>query len=225
MLNITYISHSAFILSDGAHTLAIDPFITGNPTAKITANDVHPNFIFVTHAHGDHLGDTIALAKANNSQVICVNELATWLSSQGVNAHPMHIGGSFKFPFGSIKITIAHHGSKADNGEYMGEPCGVIIKMGDKTVYHTGDTGLFLDMKLIGQLNKPDVMLVPIGDNFTMGIDDATTAVDFVRPELAIPMHFNTFPIIPADPKEFVAKVEKIGCKAKALDYSETISL
>lgn len=137
----------------------------------------------------------------------------------------MHIGGEFQFAFGSVKLTIAHHGSKAPNGEYMGNPCGAIINIGNKKVYHTGDTGLFLDMKLIGELAQPDVMLLPIGNNFTMGIDDATKAVEFVKPKLAIPMHYNTFPVIQANPQEFVSKVEKAGFKATAMNYGETINL
>ena len=139
--------------------------------------------------------------------------------------HPLHIGGSFKFPFGSVKLTIAHHGTKSDTGEYMGSPCGVIIKIGDNTIYHCGDTGLFLDMKLIGELSKPDVMLVPIGDNFTMGIEDAVRAVEFVNPKLAIPMHYNTFPIIQVDPMEFVNKIENIGKVGRVMQYGEIIEL
>jgi L-ascorbate metabolism protein UlaG (beta-lactamase superfamily) len=225
MLKLTYIAHSAFLLSDGTYTIAVDPFITGNPNATIKATDIHPNFIILTHAHGDHVGDTVQLAKANDATVISMNELASWIGSQGVKFHPLHIGGGFNFPFGRVKLTIAHHGNKADNGEYMGEPAGAVITMGGKKVYHTGDTGLFLDMKLIGELNQPDVMCVPIGDNFTMGIDDAVKAVEFVKPKLAIPMHYNTFPIIPADPNDFAAKVQANGGNARAMNYGETIDI
>jgi L-ascorbate metabolism protein UlaG (beta-lactamase superfamily) len=225
MVKLTYISHSAFCLTDGTNTIAVDPFITGNPTATIKAEDVKPNFIFVSHAHGDHLGDTISLAKTNNSTIIAVNELALYLSSQGVNAHPLHIGGGYNFAFGSLKLTIAHHGSTLDNGQTVGPASGAIIKIGGKTIYYTGDTGLFLDMQLIGELNKPDLMIAPIGDNFTMGIDDAVRAVEFVKPKLVVPVHYNTFPVIQADPNEFVSKVEKSGFKAKALQYGETIEI
>jgi len=137
----------------------------------------------------------------------------------------MGIGGQFAFPFGSVKTTIAHHTAKGPNGEYLGEPCGFIINLGGRIIYHTGDTGLFKDMKLIGKISKPEIMLAPIGDNYTMGIDDAVRAVDFVQPKIAIPMHYNTFPVIPADPNEFVAKVEAIGIKGKALNFGETIEL
>ena len=225
MIKLTYISHSAFVVSDGNNTIAIDPFITGNPTATIKATDIKPNFIFVTHAHGDHLGDTIELAKSNDATIIAVNELAGYLASKGLKSHPLHIGGEYPFPFGSIKLTIAHHGSINEQGAYMGAPCGGVITICDKKIYHAGDTGLFLDMKLIGEISKPDVMLVPIGNNFTMGINDAIKAVEFVKPKLAIPMHYNTFPIIQADPNDFVAKLQANNFDAKAMNYGETIEL
>ena len=225
MVKLTYISHSAFVLSDGTHTIAIDPFITGNPTANIKPTDVKPNFIFLTHAHGDHMGDTLELAKENDAVVIAVNELSLYLAAKGIKTHPLHIGGKFSFPFGSIKLTIAHHGSINNEGAYMGPACGGIITIGDKKIYHTGDTGLFLDMQLIGLANNPDVMLVPIGDNFTMGIDDAVKAVQFTKPKLAIPMHYNTFPVIQADPNEFVSKVKEINFDARVINYGETIEI
>ncbi len=148
-----------------------------------------------------------------------------YLSELGINNHKMHIGGAYNFPFGRLKFTIAHHGSSTNDGRYMGEPAGVVIQLKNKTIYHCGDTGLFLDMKLIGELNKIDIMLVPIGDNFTMGIDDAVIAVDFVNPELAIPMHYNTFPIIAADPFEFKSKCEAINKKVKVLQFGEVLEL
>lgn len=223
MLKLTYLSHSSFILDDGKYVVAIDPFITGNPTSPIKIENVKPNFVVLTHAHGDHLGDGITLAKKHNATIIAVNELANYAHEQGVQAHNMHIGGSWNFPFGRLKFTIAHHGSATNDGRYMGEAAGVVITMGGKTVYHTGDTGLFLDMKLIGEINKIDIMLVCIGDNFTMGIDDAVKAVEFVNPGLAIPMHYNTFGVIQADPKEFCQKVEKIGKKCRIMNFGETI--
>ena len=224
-LKLTYIAHSGFILSDGQYTLLFDPFITGNPNATIKASDIKADFIFVSHAHGDHLGDAFELAKSNDGLVIAVHELAVFAEEQGVKAHGMAIGGECKFPFGSVKLTIAHHSSEAPNGKYMGTAAGAVVKFGGKTIYFCGDTGLFLDMKLIGEMSKPDIMLVPIGDNYTMGIDDAVKAVEFVKPQLAIPMHYNTFPVIEADPNEFVSKVEKLGVKARVIGYGEQIEL
>jgi len=223
MLKLTYVSHSTFILEDGQYTLVIDPFFTGNPTANISIDSVKPNFIVLTHAHGDHLGDALSLAKKHDALIIAVNELANYCAANGCKAHNMHIGGAYNFPFGRLKFTIAHHGSSTNDGQYMGEPAGVIISIGGNIVYHTGDTGLFYDMKLIGELNPIDIFLVPIGDNFTMGIDDAVQATKFVDPKLVIPMHYNTFPVIKADPNEFKSKVEKIGKKCVVMQYGETI--
>lgn len=223
MLKLTYLSHSTFILDDGNYKLIIDPFITGNPTCPIKVDDVKVNFVVLTHAHGDHLGDAFTIAKNTDALVIAVNELANYAAENGCKAHNMHIGGAYNFPFGRLKFTIAHHGSSSPDGRYMGEPAGVVIKMGGKTVYHTGDTGLFLDMKLIGELDKIDLFLVPIGDNFTMGIDDAVKAVEFVNPVLTIPMHYNTFPVIPADPFEFKKKVEALGKNCRVMEFGETL--
>ncbi len=225
MLKLTYLSHSAFILDDGHFKVAVDPFITGNPNCPVKSDDINPGFIILTHAHGDHFGDTIKLAKKNDSLVIAVNELANFVADKGVKAHNMHIGGSYGFPFGSVKFTIAHHGSALNDGSYMGNPAGVIIKMGGKCIYHAGDTGLFMDMQLIGQQNKLDAALLPIGDNFTMGIDDAVTAIQFLKPKLSVPIHYNTFPVIHANPEEFKHKAELIGYKVNVMHYGETIEI
>jgi len=225
MLTLTYLSHSSFLLNDGTHTVAIDPFLTGNPTAPMKADDVDAQFVVLTHAHGDHLGDGLEIANRCGALVIAVNELANYAAEKGVRAHNMHIGGGYNFPFGRVKFTIAHHGSSTPEGLYMGEPAGVIISMGGKTVYHTGDTGLFLDMQLIGERDAIDCMLAPIGDNFTMGVDDAVKAVEFVKPGLAIPMHYNTFPVIAADPEAFRSKVAEAGHHARVLAYGESMEL
>jgi L-ascorbate metabolism protein UlaG (beta-lactamase superfamily) len=225
MLALTYFSHSSFMLDDGSHKILIDPFFTGNPTSPVAAEDVDADFIVLTHGHGDHLGDGLAIAKRCDAMIIAVNELANYVASHGAKAHNMHIGGGWNFPFGRVKFTIAHHGSSSPEGLYMGEPAGVVISMGGKTVYHTGDTGLFLDMKLIGERNSIDCMLAPIGDNFTMGVEDAVAAVEFVRPGLAIPMHYNTFPVIEADPEAFRSAVLAAGLDARVMEYGETIEL
>jgi L-ascorbate metabolism protein UlaG (beta-lactamase superfamily) len=224
MLKITYLSHSCFMLEDGKYKVIIDPFLTGNPTAPIKAKDVKTDFIVVTHAHGDHLGDAIPIAKANGATIIAVNELANWAAEQGVEAHNMHIGGGWNFPFGRLKFTIAHHGSGAPtDGRYLGNPAGVVIKIGGKTIYHAGDTALFLDMKLIGELDKLDVAMLPIGDNFTMGIDDAVRAVEFLNPGIAIPIHYNTFPAIKVDPQDFSRKLEMLGKSCKVMKPLDTL--
>lgn len=225
-MKLKYFSHSAFqITTNNEKIVLIDPFLTGNPTNPIPVEEVTADFIILTHAHGDHIGDAFEIAKKCDSLIIAVNELADYAIKKGLRAHNMHIGGSYKFDFGTVKFTIAHHGSLTPDGEYGGEPAGVIITVDNKVIYHTGDTGLFLDMKLIGELNKIDYMLLPIGDNFTMGIHDAVKAVEFANPNIAIPMHYNTFPVIEADPNEFKNKVELLDKKCIVLNYGQEIEL
>jgi L-ascorbate metabolism protein UlaG (beta-lactamase superfamily) len=225
-MKLRYFSHSAFQLTtDAGKKILIDPFLSGNPTSPVKANDVEADYIILTHAHGDHIGDSFEIAKRCGSTFICVNELANYCISKGFKAHNMHIGGSHNFDFGRVKFTIAHHGSLTPDNHYAGEPAGVIVWADGKSVYHTGDTGLFYDMKLIGEMNPVDYMLLPIGDNFTMGITDAVKAVEMVSPKLAIPMHYNTFPVIETDPDQFKKMVEQKGLKAKVLKFGEEIEL
>jgi len=225
-MKLRYFSHSAFQLTiKSGHKILIDPFLSGNPTSPVKAADVEADFIILTHAHGDHIGDSFEIAKRCKSTFISVNELANYCSSKGFKAHNMHIGGGHNFEFGRVKFTIAHHGSMTPDNRYGGEPAGVIISADGKIVYHTGDTGLFYDMKLIGEMNSIDYMLLPIGDNFTMGITDAVKAVELVSPKLAIPMHYNTFPVIEADPNEFKKLVDSKGKKARVLNFGEEIEL
>lgn len=225
-MKLKYFSHSAFqITTSKGIKILIDPFFNGNPTNPVKLNEVSANYIILTHGHGDHLGDGFEIARRCGSTFICVNELANYCASKGFKAHNMHIGGGYNFEFGRVKFTIAHHGSSAPDGTYCGEPSGVVLSIEGKNIYHTGDTGLFYDMKLIGEMTPIDYMLLPIGDNYTMGIDDAVKAVELANPKVAIPMHYNTFPVIKADPYEFKAKVEKIGKVARVLNYGEEIEI
>jgi len=225
-MKLKYFSHSAFQLTTFVgKKILIDPFLSGNPTSPVKANDVEADYIILTHAHGDHLGDGFEIAKRCNSTFICVNELAEYCKSKGFNAHNMHIGGGHNFEFGRVKFTIAHHGSMTPENQYAGEPAGVIISADNKNVYHTGDTGLFYDMKLIGEMTPVDYMLLPIGDNFTMGIRDAVKAVELTNPKIAIPIHYNTFPVINSDPIEFKNLVEASGTKCRVMDFGEEIEL
>lgn len=225
MVKLTYHGHSAFEITTEQYSLIIDPFFTGNTNAKIKPKDIKADFIILTHAHGDHLGDAFEIAKNNNATIIAVNELANYVSSKGCKAHNMHIGGGHNFPFGRLKFTIAHHGSSTEDGQYMGEPAGVVIMINGKNIYHAGDTGLFLDMKLIGEITPLDAAIVPIGDNFTMGVDDAVKAVEFLNPKVAVPMHFGTFGVIDSDPQEFKRKVESIGKKCVIIPYGESLEI
>ena len=225
-MKLRYFSHSAFQLTTSVgKKILIDPFLSGNPTSPVKAHDVEADYIILTHAHGDHIGDAFEIAKRCKSTFICVNELAEYCKSKGFNAHNMHIGGGHNFEFGRVKFTIAHHGSLTPDNQYAGEPAGVIISADCKNVYHTGDTGLFYDMKLIGEMNPVDYMLLPIGDNYTMGIKDAVKAVELTNPKVAIPMHFNTFPVIKSDPEQFKINVESFGKKCVIMQPGEEIDL
>jgi len=209
---LTYLGHSAFLVNTAAGDILIDPFLSGNPSASMGADDVDPDYILVTHGHADHLGDTIPIAKRTGATVIGPAELITYVAGKGVTkVHPMHIGGNHTFPFGELFLTQALHGSSVtENGHliYTGNPCGFVIKTGERAIYHAGDTGVFLDMELIGRLHPLDVALLPIGGNFTMGIDDAVEAVKMLTPRTVIPMHYGTFPLIAVDPQVFRKKVE-----------------
>ena len=225
-MKLKYFSHSSFqVTTNSGLTLLIDPFLDDNPTAPVGSAEVDADFIILTHGHGDHIGDAFKIAQRTDPLFICVNELANYCIAKGFRAHNMHIGGSYAFDFGRLKFTIAHHGSMTPDNTYGGEPAGVVLNIDGKTLYHTGDTGLFYDMKLIGEMTPIDYMLLPIGDNFTMGITDGVKAVTLADPRVAIPMHYNTFPVIEADPHEFKRRVEAVGKEAIVLEYGEEIDL
>ena len=205
---VTFIGHGTFQIETGGKVILIDPFLTDNPATSMTADDVSADFIIVTHGHGDHIGDTVAIAKRTGATVISNFEINQWLAGQGIShAHPMHIGGSHRFEFGTVKLTIAHHGSMLPDGSDGGNPCGVLLKLSQGTIYHAADTGLFYDMKLIGE-EGVDLAILPIGDNFTMGPDDALRAVKFIEPKRVIPDHYNTWPLIEQDPDAWAEQVK-----------------
>jgi L-ascorbate metabolism protein UlaG (beta-lactamase superfamily) len=208
VVEITYHSHACFGVSVGDTQLLIDPFLSGNPLADVTAKQVDADYVLVSHGHADHVGDTIEIAKRTGAMTISNFEIASWLQEQGVeNAHPLHIGGGYDFAFGRVKLTIAHHGSVLPDGTYGGNPAGFLLTLEGKNIYHACDTGLFYDMKLIGE-EGIDVAILPIGDNFTMGPDDALRAVKLLEPRVVIPIHYDTFDVIEQDPDAFAARVE-----------------
>ncbi len=211
-VHITYHGHACFAIKTDQANLLIDPFLTGNAMADVTAAQVNPDIILVTHAHGDHLGDAVPIAKRTGATVISNNEIHGYMSKQGVKSHGMHIGGAHVFPFGKVKLTIAHHGSSFPDGSYGGNPCGFLLWLEDKILYHAGDTALFLDMQLYGE-EGIDVAMLPIGDNFTMGPEDAVKAVAFLQPKKAILMHYNTFGVIAQDAR---AVADAITARTKA---------
>jgi L-ascorbate metabolism protein UlaG (beta-lactamase superfamily) len=225
-MKLKYFAHSAFqITTNDGVIILIDPYLDNNPNSPVKSHDVKADYIILSHAHGDHFGDAIKIAKNNDVTFICVDELANYLIAKGFKAHGMHIGGSFSFEFGRVKLTIAHHGSLTPDGVYAGAPAGILLFIDNKIIYHTGDTGLFYDMKLIGDMNSIDYMLVPIGDNYTMGMTDAVKAVEFVNPRVVIPMHYDTFPAIPADPNQFKELLEKVGKKCRVMNFGEEIEI
>lgn len=225
-MNITYYGHSVFEIENKNFKCIIDPYITGNPMFPEDIDSISGlTHIFVTHGHGDHLGDCVELAKKNNAIVITNAEISNYLSSKGVKTHSMHIGGRYKFDFGTVKLTVALHGSSInDMGNIIdgGNPCGFLIEIDGKKIYHAGDTGLTLDMKLLED-EKIDLALIPIGGNFTMDMYDAAKAVEFIKPKCVIPMHYDTFRVIKADPNEF-KKLNKT-CETIILKSGNTITV
>jgi L-ascorbate metabolism protein UlaG (beta-lactamase superfamily) len=162
----------------------------------------------------------VEIARRTGATVISNFEIAGWCGEQGVKSHSLHIGGGHGFPFGRVKLTIAHHGSSyrtADGVRYMGSPAGVLVTVEDRTIYHAGDTALFYDMKLIGEMNDIEVALLPIGDNFTMGLEDAVKAAELIGPARVVPMHYNTFDVIRANPEEYARRVKELGIPVKIL--------
>lgn len=217
-LEITFLGHSGFIFADGTHRLVVDPFLTGNPAAQHKAEDIECQFIALTHGHADHLGDTLAIAQANQANVIAAFEITEYLNEKGhENVNPGNPGGQITTDFGWVAFTQAFHSSSYE-GRYMGMPCGLVLHMGGVTVYHCGDTGLFSDMKLIGEIYRPQVAMIPIGDRFTMGPALATRAAELIRPRVAIPIHYNTWPPIAQDPTDFAPA----GVEVRVMNAAET---
>ncbi len=208
-MKVTWLGHACCLLEGGGSKILIDPFLTGNPQAKVTAEQVEADFIVLTHGHADHYGDTTEIAKRTGATVIGNFEVVNWAQAQGVEkTHPMHIGGGHDFSFGRVKLTIAHHGSSMPDGSYGGNPAGLLFTIDDKKIYHSGDTALFYDMTLIGEAGI-DLAILPIGDNFTMGPDDSLKAIEFLQPKKVIPIHYNTWPLIEQDADAWASRITK----------------
>lgn len=222
MPTLRFLGHSACEATDGAARILIDPFLTGNPLAAAGPDQLNPTAILISHAHNDHMGDALAIAKRCSVQVVAIFEIATWFEQQGVQSHGMSIGGGHAFPWGWVKLTQAWHGSTLvdEEGRFhtLGTPAGLLLRLGGKLLYHAGDTGLFGDMALIGRAGI-DLALLPIGDNFTMGPDDALEAVKLLKPKAVVPIHYNTFPVIQQDAGVWAARVEaETGARCVVLE-------
>lgn len=204
-ITLTFLGHAGFVLNDGTHAVAIDPFLTENPVATMKPRNVTCHAIALTHGHADHLGDTVAIAKANDATVYAAFEICQYLDEQGVKTEPANPGGKVAAAFGWVAFTQAFHSSSYD-GRYMGMPCGVVVHVGGVTVYHCGDTALFGDMKLLGEIYRPDIALVPIGDRFTMGPELGSRAAELIKPKAAVPIHYGTWPLLISDASGFKPK-------------------
>lgn len=199
-VQFTWLGHSAFSVNIEGHPVLFDPFLTGNPLASTTADRLDAQLIFLSHAHGDHLGDTIPIAQRTGARVVANFEICNWLNDHGVeNTHAQNPGGGWDHGFVHAKWTIAHHSSSFPDGTYGGQPNGFVLttERGQR-MYFAGDTALFSDMALIGKMGL-DVAFVPIGDNFTMGQDDSIEAIHLLRPRFVVPMHYNTWDVIAQD--------------------------
>jgi L-ascorbate metabolism protein UlaG (beta-lactamase superfamily) len=209
-MDIRWIGHATFELSDGSSRVLIDPFLApNNPAATVTADDVDPTHILITHGHVDHMADAVAVAKRTGAHCVALVELVNWLGEQGVeNTSDPNLGGTVEFDWGWVKLVQAFHTGTLPDGTVVGGQAGVVVNVGGTTVYHLGDTCLFGDLRLIGERTPVDVGLIPIGGHYTMDRHDGAVAAELIGAGTVIPMHYNTFPAIETDPEAFKADVE-----------------
>jgi L-ascorbate metabolism protein UlaG (beta-lactamase superfamily) len=225
-VKLTWYGHAALGLEVGDNKLLVDPYFTDNPAASTTADKVEADFILISHGHGDHVGDAVAIAKRTGATVISNFEIANWFEAKGLTAHPQHLGGGFNYPFGYLKLTLALHGSGLPDGSYGGNPAGFLLTTPEKKkIYLACDTGLFGDMRLIGEEGL-DLAVIPIGDNFTMGPEDALRAVKLLQPKNVIPVHYNTWELISQDPDSWASRVQsQTGATVHVLKPGESYTL
>ncbi|MGX7132272.1 MULTISPECIES: metal-dependent hydrolase [Enterococcus] len=224
-MKITYHGHSVIAIETQQTNILVDPFITGNRSTDLTVDTVSADWLLVTHGHSDHLGDTVPIAKRTGATVVSMVEVCSFVAKQGVEkTHGMNIGGKFLFPFGTVKMVAAQHSSGYEkDGEmiYLGEPAGFLLEIEGKRIYLAGDTALFSDMALFGK-EGIDIAFLPIGDNFTMGPEDAAQAAKLLQAKKVVPIHYNTFPVIQQDPQKFIDLLPGNG---EVLSVGQTIEV
>ncbi len=222
----TWFGHATLGLHVAGYQLLVDPYFTDNPAATVGVDEIHADYILISHGHGDHVGDSLKIGKRDNATIISNFEIGNWFEAQGFTVHTQHLGGGFHHPFGYLKLTLALHGSQLPDGSYGGNPAGFLLTAKDgMKIYMAGDTGLFGDMKLIGD-EGIDLAVLPIGDNYTMGPDDALRAVKLLRPRMVVPIHYNTWPLIAQDPEAWKQRVEaETDTKVVVLKPGESLDL
>ena len=228
-MKFTFLGHAAGYLETESNKFLFDPFLTGNPKAAVSADQVEPTYILLTHGHGDHVGDAVAISKRTGAPIITTFELANWLGAQGAETIALNHGGWCKFSFGRVRFTVAFHSSSTieEGGRplYLGEAAGIVLETEGKIIYHAGDTALFSDMRLIGEDAPIDLALLPIGDHYTMGPKDAAKAVGFLAPKRVVPIHYGTFPPLVGDPQLFASLAKGTGAEVCVLGPGEWVEL
>lgn len=224
-IKVTWHGHATFSIQIDETLVLVDPFLNGNPVAKTKPEQLNPQYILVTHGHGDHVADVLSIAQRSQATIIGTYELCSWFEKAGAKTHAQNIGGSFTHSFGQVKMTPAWHSSSMPDGQYAGMPAGFVITAAGKRIYIAGDTALFSDMSLIGR-GGLDLAILPIGDNYTMGPEDSVLAIDFLKPKLVIPCHYNTFGFIKVDVEKWASRVTaETAAKPIVLTIDESYTL
>jgi L-ascorbate metabolism protein UlaG (beta-lactamase superfamily) len=225
-VKVTWFGHASIGLQVGDQSILIDPYLKDNPAASVDPSELEADYILVSHGHSDHVGDTVSIAKRTGATVVSNAEIAGWFGKQGLATHAQHLGGGYTYPFGYLKLTLALHGSGLPDGSNGGNPAGFLLTTpDDKKLYFACDTGLFGDMRLIGE-EGIDLAMLPIGDNYTMGPDDALRAVKLIEPKHVIPIHYNTFDLLAQDADAWAKRVEEqTDSKAHVLQPGDSFEL